>query len=195
MATAPATLGDIHFRLAPESVSWAFSVKTKVTNTLGGKVIQVYGTSIDDMRISGSFGVGGWQAQDRFIDQVRALAEKQRGNAQVSHRFLFPLRGWDFKVQIRAANTPDGGGTRVHRPDLINPRWALSLLIVSDNVGLKKIATDKYIARLSENFGWHQTAYNGDDIKLGGGQIILGGADYTLSTPQRAKAAAARGGT
>ena len=157
---AGATLGGYAFRLDPEDISWTFSVKTKVTYTIGGKVVQVFGTHLGPMMLSGSFGSGGYDAQEAFINKMADLAKKQ-GADNEPHRFLFPYRGWDFKVYIRNVSTPDGSMSMRVAPDIANPRWSLTLQIVEENGGLKKVATDAYIKRLSEGIGWHPSEYNG----------------------------------
>lgn len=158
---AGAMLGDYSFRLDPEDISWTFGVKTKVTYTIGGKVVQVFGTQLGPMTLSGSFGVGGFDAQEKFIAKMAALAEEQGKGLNEPHRFLFPFRGWDFKVYIRNVSTPDGAMSMHASPDVVNPRWSLTLHVVEENGGLKKVATDAYIKRLSEGIGWHPSAYNG----------------------------------
>lgn len=156
-----AMLADYAFRVDPENISWSFGVKTKVTYTIGGKVVQVYGTQIGPMTLSGSFGLGGFEEQERFLKKMTALAKAQGEGTNKPYRFLFPQRNWDFKVFIRSVATPDGSLSMHVSPEIIDPRWVLTLHIVEENAGLKKIATDAYIARLSEGIGWHPSAYNG----------------------------------
>lgn len=158
---ATAMLGDYSFRLDPENISWTFGVKTKVDYTIGGKVVQVFGTQLGPMTLSGSFGQGGFDAQEEFLARMTEMARKQGEGNNEPHRFLFPFRGWDFKVYIRAVSTPDGAMSMHVAPRVINPRWTLTLHVVEENAGLKKVATDAYIERLSRGIGWHPSAFNG----------------------------------
>lgn len=153
------TIAGLTLPFDPDSISWGFRTKTKVTHTIGGKVIQIFGIKIDAMTISGSFGKGGFQSQENFVNNMTYLAEQQANQVPIS--FSYPSKGWAFKVFILAISTPDGDLSGEVRPDIINPRWMLQLKIVEENIGLKKVAADQFIARLAENIGWTPSVYNG----------------------------------
>jgi hypothetical protein len=163
-----ASLAGQTFRLDPTSVRWDFKTKVADIPTVGGKVVQVYGTEISDMVLSGTFGTGGWREQEQFLERMKELGDKQvadvgrvRGTED-PHRFLYPPKGWDFLVYLKEFSTPDGGQRSVyHSNEIIAPRWTLTLFVVEDNSGLRKVAQDAYISRLSRGLGWKQTAYNG----------------------------------
>jgi len=162
-----ATLGSHTFRIDPSSAEWKYSVKTCDIKTVGGKVVQVFGARIEDMTITGSFGVGGWQEQAAFLEAMKTIADAQVSSALVSQstaeplRFLYPPKGWDFLVYLTAFSDP-AGSSSVHLEDTnFAPEWSLTLFVVEDNSGLHQVASDAFIARLAAGMGWHQSVYNG----------------------------------
>lgn len=154
------------FRIDPHSVSWDFKAKTSVTNTLGGKVIQVFGTKLSTMKVDGVFGTGGWKAQLLFLQEIKEISAEQVRAGRISNSdiqpfiFMYPPRDWMFQVWLKNYTSPDGDAV-VHSNEIINPKWTLELFIVEDNSGLKQVAQNAYIARIGEGLGWRQTLFNG----------------------------------
>lgn len=160
-----AVLDGRAFRLDPSSISWDFSINTKETHTIGGKVVQVFGTRMGDITLEGDFGVGGWQEQERFLDRIKALGDKALDDWPNSEgepiRFFWPVNRWDFKVWIREF-TQVGSQYSVEMANEEHaPRWRLVLFPVDDNASLRKVSEDAYIARLAAGIGWKRTQYNG----------------------------------
>ncbi len=170
-AIGNASLGGLPFRIDPDSVSWSFAMKVSRRTTVDGVVVQVYGTELGDMTVSGVFGggdltqgdQGGWEAQERFRRQVEAWAEDAVATAGVRPlRFLYAPRRWDFQVLVRGYTGAGGGPAVEHANELFNPKWTLTLFVVEDSTrrviaGIK----DLYVKRLMDGIGWKQSAYNG----------------------------------
>jgi hypothetical protein len=205
-----ALLDGIAFRVDPTSVNWNYTIKAAEIKTVGGKVIQVYGTDLGDMNVIGTFGRGGWQEQKAFLNRMKALADKQvRGASQRNSsanpsRFLWPARGWDFLVYLKQFSQPASpAGTNVYYDAAVfSPQWSLTFFMVTDNIGLRKIAQDDYIARLTQGLGWKLSKYNGpvDDAELqanlkGAGvkDFILQGFGISQSAPTVPAGAPAQG--
>jgi hypothetical protein len=158
-----ATLDGVSFRIDPDSVRWAFRMKVADTKTVGGKVIQILGTDLGDMSLTGVFGNGsrakndtaGWEEQLRFAQFVRSLSKRvESGGGPV--RFLYPPRRWDFHVYVKRLDQEPFEVANY------NPRWSLTLFIVQDGTGtVVRGIRDLYIKRLMAGIGWKQTAYNG----------------------------------
>lgn len=81
-----ASLGGMQFRVDPSQVHWEYSVDVAVTPTIGGRVVQVLGTTLGDMTIQGLYGEkrsGGaqesWQLAEDFATKISRLAERQAG--------------------------------------------------------------------------------------------------------------------
>lgn len=178
---AQMTLGGLPMRTKPTEVRWNFKMKTVETRTMGGKVIQVLGTTLGDLTVRGAFGTGnrakgdteGWQQQHRFRRLVESWTSVQetRGHPK-SLRFTYAPRKWDFEVYIKSF-APVHMDVRE-----INPLWELVLFPVDE--GSRKIVEavkDLYIKRLMNGVGWKQSAYNGPtqaevDATLGGRSVL-----------------------
>jgi hypothetical protein len=159
-----AVLDGVPFRLDPSSISWDFTIGVSETKTIGGRVVQVFGAKVGDLQLEGSFGRGGWQEQARFLDRMKALGESQLDHWPSTNRdalrFVWPQRGWDFRVWLRSFS--EAGGASVEMSvENFNPKWSLTLFIVDDNAALKTVSEDAYINRLMAGIGWRQTAFNG----------------------------------
>lgn len=162
-----AMLAGRKFRLNPTSVSWGYKSKTAKHDTVGGRVVQIFGTTVSDITVTGTFGEGGWQEQEQFLSHMKALADLQISQAAKSNstaavqRFIYPDYGWDFHVMLRSFSSPDGSRSVNLSNEIIAPKWTLVLFISEDRSSLKKISQDNYLARLSRGLGWTQTSYNG----------------------------------
>ncbi len=165
-----ASLGGTPFRIDPRSVAWQFQMKVAHQKTVGGDVVQVYGTQLGDMTVSGVFGYGdvargdvaGWQEQERFRRQVESWVDSSvRTSGGQPIRFLYPPRRWDFQVLVRSYTGPDGPAVS-HDNATFNPVWTLVLFVVQDST--RRVVSgirDLYIQRLMDGVGWKQSAYNG----------------------------------
>lgn len=154
------SLAGVPFRLDPESVTWSFTAKVSETKTLGGKVVQVFGASLDDMNVSGWFGSGGYKDQKTFLDRMKKIAIDQESRpgdtASGPVKFQYPGRGWDFLVYLKAYSQPGGSRSITLRNELLhNLKWTLTLHIAEENIGLKAAGQDLFIKRLSEGLGWN----------------------------------------
>lgn len=169
------TLGGIPFTFDPNAVAWRYATKTKTTDTVGGKVVQVFGTVLSDMIVKGQFGSGGPVAQSAFLAQVEAWVDAQVGTPDGQNasqylfngntiQFIFPPRGWDFPVYI-TNYTQSGQGFSVELDNqIINYPWELTLMIASQNTTLQAVTDASLVGainRISANLGWYPNIYNG----------------------------------
>lgn len=158
-----ATLGGVPFRIDPTAIEWSYSIKTKSTPTVGGKVVQVFGTQVNDMTVGGKFS--SWQEQKAFMGQVKSWIDSTLNDqSQPPLRFTYAPRNWDFLVYVSNFDQPGGGNSIAYSSGEIAPPWALTLQIVEDNGGLRPIkdkAMQAYIERLATGIGWKQTGFNG----------------------------------
>lgn len=182
MAKALASLGGVPLTANPNEIRWNFRMKTYQQDSIGGRVIQILGTTLGDITVRGSFGPGiktkgdteGWQAQIRFQKQVRNWATSVQAGQSQPLRFTYTPRNWDFRVFIKSLS-PTSMST-----DEINPVWEMALFPVDEDA-MKVVAgvKDLYIARLADGIGWKQTAYNGptqaevdDKLSTTGGSAV-----------------------
>jgi transglycosylase-like protein with SLT domain len=166
-----ASLAGVPFRIDPDAVAWDFRAKTSVKNTVGGQVVQVYGTYLSDVTVTGAFGNGdrdrgdreGWQEQLRFRAQVEAWSDRTiAGSGAQPLRFLYPPRRWDLRVLIKDYTAPGGGLAIQDEEAVLNPLWQLTLFVVEDSAGtVVSGVQDLYVRRLMAGIGWKQSQYNG----------------------------------
>lgn len=169
-----ATLGGVALPADPERVNVSFQMKCSDTETVGGKVVQVYGVTLSDLTISGSHPgrvrdgrvTESWEEQLRFRRRINRLMEEQERKARPDPiRFAWPLKGYDLDVFVKQYTSPDGADSTDDTVARVVHRWQLTLFIVGDRTrrvvkGLK----DLYLRRLAEGVGWHQTDYNGPTV-------------------------------
>lgn len=164
-----ATINDIPFRINPTSVSWAYRMKTSVTETIGGRVIQLFGVNLGDLTIQGSFGRGGPVEQEQFFNRMMDIMAAQTPRSPTSNpvpvRFVWADRRWDFSVYIKSFTQPGISTSVGVRNDILNPAYQLVFFIQEDNQNIlqavKDAAAATYINRLTAGMGWKQTSWNG----------------------------------
>lgn len=189
-----ATLGfsggpSVTWRINPNSVDWNWTINTSVTPTIGGRVIQVIGATLDDLVIAGSFGEShgdgpdgeSWLLAESFYKKIREMMAWQSRDATDPGKmhppavFNFPLKNWRFSVYIKDLTDPQGGGSVSHSVGKFSHEYQLTLFIVEElSDSLVKAGTshgvlsaakakviDDYLARISDGIGWKFSQYNG----------------------------------
>lgn len=180
------SLAGVPFDLDPESIAYHFDIKASATNTVGGRVVQVFGTRISDLIVQGSFGLGGWQAQKDFLDGIINLMQGQEGSLGPSGFwkeaqpvvFSYPPRNWNFDVYVLRYTQPGGDTSVILDNEIINPQWELDLFIVNDNGGLvaeTNTALSSYLNRLANGIGWTPNQYN---------NVTNNNSKYNVNTPK-----------
>jgi hypothetical protein len=182
-----AEIDGVKLRINPKGVSWSYTLKMAVIDTIGGKVTQMYGVSLGDLTITGEFGagrrgtdsvsddrntassvrIGGPAEQKLFFDRIVSIIDTQMVLSKPARpvRFFWPERGWDFHCYIKSISQP-GAQEAISASNLdFNPGYQLVLQIQEDNGSLtktiKSAAQAAFIGRLTAGLGWKQSAYNG----------------------------------
>lgn len=189
-----ATLGypngpSVTFRVDPDLIDWTWSVQTNVIETIGGRVIQVLGASLDDLTVQGSLGENhadkatgeSWQQAQAFLTTVTAIMEQQASDATqnaLMHPpavFTYPPKGWRWNVYVKALTDPDGSSSLILKPGKANQRYVLTLFIVNESASLTAAGTtangalaqqssqaiSQFMARISDGVGWTANKYTG----------------------------------
>lgn len=187
-----AQLGDLRFRIDPNSIAWDYQIDANRIETLGGQVVQILGATLGDITISGDFGQDrtrrqeSWQLALAFHKKIQQMMDAQTlpakrvtvgksavtssrtSDAAVVHEpvtfaYMDGVHNWQFKVLIKSIVDSDGSGAAVtHSTGKYSYGYQLTLFIVEANTDIiKKIATDAYIARISNGLGWKQSKFNG----------------------------------
>jgi hypothetical protein len=189
-----ATLGitggpSIAFRIDPEQIEWDFQVITNVVETVGGRVIQIIGSYLNNMTITGSFGQDhstplgvSWRQAQAFLNLITQIMEYQSRDANQQAKmqppavFSYPPKGYRFQVYVDSLTDANGSSNSLYMtPGTINQRYVLSLFIVQDaSEGLVVAGTENgvlnkkaeaaiaaYMARISAGVGWQFSVYTG----------------------------------
>jgi hypothetical protein len=167
-----ALLNGIPFAVNPTSLSWNYQVKLSRQPTIGGTVIQLYGWSMSDLVIEGSFGKNGIERQQAFMQLIESIVDDQTpvvtstgARAAKPVRFLWPEQNWDFWVFIRALSQVGASVAIESTAQMTNPRYSLTMFVYEDNGTVVKAATESamlaYMNRLSAGLGWQQSKWNG----------------------------------
>lgn len=151
-----AQLGNYTFRINPSQVFFTYDVDTAVINTIGGRVVQVYGATVGDIVVQGLFGhdhsrqLGeSWRMAEQFQTAIAQLVQQQstppsklqlqgRDNTPMHQPFRFVFN--DDSPERRAANLP------LHN-------WDMMVYIKS----LKDFKTDYTISHETGKFSYGYT--------------------------------------
>lgn len=126
--TGVAQLGSFTWRINPSQVSFSYDMDTAVINTIGGRVVQVYGATMGDLVIQGLFGQerGGqnresWTLAEQFQTMIASMVEIQSlapSDLQVTGRDATPMHQ-PFRF-LYNDDTPDrrAAGLPVHNWDM-----------------------------------------------------------------------------
>ena len=188
--SATASLDGVLLPLDPDQVGWRATNKVRSQNTVGGKVVQVYGTSISEVNIIGSYGVGGFESAQAFLAQVGQWVTNQVGTLTAKQgqgiwngsplHFLFPFHNWDMQVYIMKFFNPEAAQSIMIDPRVVNYHWALTLYVASNNSQPTQAdpSTDasmiQFVNQLAQDFGWYPNQAQGDVVtNLGSGATNL----------------------
>jgi hypothetical protein len=144
---------SVVFRLNPNNVEWNFQINTNVTETVGGRVVQVLGATLSDVVVKGSFGehrnqpnkntgathIESWETAETFLVKMKAMAAWQSRDStrhnMLMHQpaiFNFAPKNWRFAVYIKDLTDPDGGGSITHRVGKFSYDFVLTMSIHAD---------------------------------------------------------------
>jgi hypothetical protein len=184
-------LGDLRWRIDPNSINWSFQLDTAVINTLGGQVVQVLGATLSDLVIQGAFGMDhtngeqglSWRLAAAFHQKIKSFMDRQTLPAKTVHskskksgilsdagvvhepltlNYHDGVHNWTFKVLVKALDDGDGSGSLNITNGKFNYTYKLTLFIVqADTDVVRKIATDYFLSRLADGLGWKQSKFNG----------------------------------
>jgi hypothetical protein len=177
-----ATLGGVSFTFDPHSIQWDYTVHISDKPFIGGKVVQVYGATIGDITIEGSFGrFDGLDAQLAFLDRMKRMGSAKVDDARTPPtRFFWPEQRWDFQVYLKRYENPKGGRAIEHSPENFAPEWRLVLHPVSGTSTLQQASVTAFIERLSQGMGWRETEFQGPPSwgDLQGAMSAMGATGY-----------------
>lgn len=142
---------SVVFRLNPSQIDWSFKVHTSVTDTVGGRVVQITGATLSDLTVIGMLGEdrsrgpgaagqdhpgASWRLAEAFVAQCRKIMVFQAKDAtetglmQRPATFSYPARGWRWQVYLKAIDEVDGAGSLEHRAGKFSHGYKLTLFPV-----------------------------------------------------------------
>lgn len=178
-----ASINGIPFAVDPSSIRWDYTLKISTKPTIGGKVVQLYGHSMGDLVVSGSFG--GVERQAKFVKEIDAIAAAQAPRVLQSGaaaappvRFVWPGQNWDFWVYVRSIQQ-SGASVAIETSEQVhNPLYTLTLFVYEDNGNIVSPMIDSamvsYLNRLTAGLGWSQSEYNGPLTEQNRNEILAG---------------------
>ncbi len=130
----------LNFRIDPDSIDYNIRVHTSVTETVGGRVIQVLGSSVSDVTVAGSIGEAhnlgrgndgehagvSWKLAVDFFRHVQAMQMLQSAGSNTPGSssgsanngfflkpatFVYAPKGLRFQCYIKSIQDPDGDGS------------------------------------------------------------------------------------
>src|SRR4051794_39582736 len=115
---------SVSFRLNPSSIDWGFDIHTAVTETVGGRVVQITGATLRDLTVTGYLGenrrAGGspdglpdhagasWRLHEAFLKKCRSIMDHQSRDSRTPGRmhepatFNYPTRNWRWRVYLKS---------------------------------------------------------------------------------------------
>lgn len=181
----------ITFRIDPDDIEWDFQMITNVIETVGGRVVQVIGSYLNNVTVKGSFGQDhstplgeSWRQAEAFLSLITQIMEAQAADANQQNLmsppavFSYPPKGWRFEVYVDSMTDPRTGNSVMLTPGTFNNQYELSLFIVSDasqslvTAGTSsgvlntqaEAAINAYMARISQGIGWFSSVYTGTAV-------------------------------
>lgn len=160
-----ATLGDYKFRVNPTSMSWEYSINSRVTDTKGGRVVQILSCSIGDIKVEGTFGSGGAGAMQEFERAFIAMANAQNQYGR-SFTFSFPYNGMKpMQVYVKDFPSVRYNNTQ-HAPEFT------VTLVPDDDAPAELVTTSKSVEidKIMNGVGWTKSKFNNYEMDEAGAE-------------------------
>lgn len=149
--TAPG-LQPLTFRTNPNSITWDYSLVTHIEQTYGGRVVQILGVKMDNLRVAVDCGQGGWNYAMYVVGWMRDLMVTQR-NGQ-SATFKYTTRNW--QLNVFALNVPFHDAVTETVRELV-----LDFKIQEDVSGVQSSASiADALQALTDGIGWVESVFN-----------------------------------
>lgn len=140
-------------RSNPNYINYSYQLRTKIFNTLGGRVVQILGVNYGTISIEIESGRGGYDYFLSIIDWFKRTSIWQRNNRKPI-RFTYPQRNYAIDVFLKSIAIAD---------DLENVTRPLQIEMEVEN-DFNRILTGciirEELARLSEGIGYEKNDFN-----------------------------------
>ena len=137
-----------------DKISWTYRLRTVSQDTLGGRVIQVLGVHIDEMRLSARAGSRVKLLQ--VADKVASILAKQI-ETERPVQLLVDSKGWDFQVFLK--QMPELGW----RVETVSYPFELVLQIDEDAGLVSPTLLRDQLSKVATSIGYNR-AWSGGDV-------------------------------
>lgn len=183
----------LQFRTNPNEITWDYELITHVEETYGGRVVQILGVKMDNLKVKVDCGQGGLPYMMHVVQFMRDLMVTQRNGQPAT--FSYTTRNW--KLKVFALNVPfhDSVTETVREMEL-------SFKIQEDVSGTQTSASlSKALSVLQDGIGLLAQGFGVGDINAGPAAVGAGINDASggglatslFSTPTSTAATAATG--
>lgn len=134
------------FAFNPDEVKWKLSNNTVSRDTIGGRVVQLLSSKVEQMTVIGRAGSRG-ELQNLAINLKKIMEYQVKTQYPVN--FKVPSRKWNFKVYVQNVSSLGWDFATTSYP------YELTLLVQEDLTGLsKKTVEREALERLREGIGY-----------------------------------------
>lgn len=182
----PAVGAPLQFRTNPNSITWNYELKTHIDETYGGRVVQILGVKMDNLKVTIDCGQGGWPYAMYVVQWIRDLMVQQRNGLAAT--FVYTTRNWHLKVFADNLPYHDAVGETIRELEL-------SFRIQEDISGVQTSSSlDEAFKLIADGIGFVASSFNNIDFgginipnnEYGGGAGSQGSQSPNLPTAQTA---------
>lgn len=142
------------FAFNPDEVKWSFSNNTVSRDTIGGRVVQLLSSKVDQMTVVGRAGSRG--ELQRLAKNLKQIMNYQIKN-QTPVSFKVPSKDWNFKVYLQNVSSLGWDYAATSYP------YEITFLVQDNLTGLtNKSVEDEALQRLAEGIGYSDKFHGGN---------------------------------
>ena len=141
------------FLFNPDEVKWSISNNTVSRDTIGGRVVQLLSSKVDQMTVVGR--AGSREELQRFAFNMKQIMDYQIKN-QSPVNFKVPSKKWNFLVYVQNVSSLGWDYSATSYP------YEISLVVEDDLTGLtNKIIQKDTLTRLAQGIGYQEGFHGG----------------------------------
>lgn len=143
-----------YFLFNPDEVKWSVANNTVSRDTIGGRVVQILSSKVDQMTVVGR--AGSRDELQRFALNLKSIMNWQIKNQSPVY-FKVPSKKWNFKVYVQNVSSLGWDYAATSYP------YELTLLVQEDLTGLtSKVIQKNTLSRLAEGIGYVEDFHGGN---------------------------------
>lgn len=165
------------FPFNPDEVKWNLINNTVSRDTIGGRVVQLLSSRVEQMTVTGRAGSRG-ELQNLALNMKKIM--KYQIELQNPVHFIVPSRRWDFKVYIQNISSLGWDYAATSYP------YEITLLVQEDLTGLaKKEIEEDALERLAQGISYSEELHGGNsEDALSTSEVYLNSVGFLKSKNQ-----------